>query len=642
MKKHLLNGLAILASMFAMEATAQTRFIDPVFAGVTKTSNVMYDSNASVNILYGQVPGIQPLFSHKLKCDIYEPSGDAAAKRPLIILTYTGSFLPVGVNKQPTGSKTDSSIVEIATQLAMRGYVVVPIEYRSGWNPLTTDQAQATEQLLKATYRGMQDVRNAIRFFRANAATYKIDTSMIVVGGQGTGGYIAYAVATVSKRGDIENNLKFQRGDASPMVSMDTLGDWTGLGGWAPLNYGADAAVSSNAHMTFNWGGAMGDSAWMKPTSLPMVSLQVVSDIFAPYYVGNVNVPNGPTVIPNASGAGHVIPIANKMGINAKLNTVMYVDPVSGAAMAGNGGVNNLFGFKTTPFTDNAPWEWWNRTYWQAVTAVPYAGSPLAAPLYGFIPANGRQADSLSMLTNPTMNAAKGKAYCDTVVRFVTPRIAIQFDIAGDKTLNAFDLVSPANNAFDTVLSTSTDFVVAKWQKSHVVGAASGSTTYNFEMDMANGNFSAPLYTIPVVDGDTLAMPKAFLYAQLPGPDGSVYPLKWRVVARNANFGRVSISANNVTLVKGKVGGVSNQSMNAYVSVFPNPAKDQLNITMDNSKAPMSSMTVVDLMGREVMSVNNLKTNEYSLNTSGLNSGVYFVNIKTINGESATKRFVIQ
>jgi poly(3-hydroxybutyrate) depolymerase len=375
MKKQLLKGLAIVASMCALSAEAQVRYIEPMFGGVNKTSNVMYDSNAAVNILYGQVPGFQPLFSNKLMCDVYEPIGDMSTKRPLVILAHTGSYLPAIVNKQTTGNKNDSSIVEIAKQLAVRGYVVAAIDYRTGWNPTTTNQEVATEQLLKATYRGMQDVRNAVRYFRNNAAMYKIDTSKIIMGGQGTGGYIAYAIATVSTRGDIENNLKFVRGgDLSPMVNMDTLGDWTGVGGWAMMNYSADASVSSDIDMVFNFGGAMGDTAWMKPNSLPIVSMQCTKDPFAPYGTGNVIVPTtNTTVIPNASGASHVIPKANKLGVNNKLNSVRYKDAISQRAMMVPNAENNMFGFESSFPFENAPWEWWNRTILQNTPGVPYA-----------------------------------------------------------------------------------------------------------------------------------------------------------------------------------------------------------------------------------------------------------------------------
>jgi hypothetical protein len=429
MKKQVLrlsmfSGLLIAAS----SSFAQNRYVDDIFADVTKVSNIEYDSNRSINILYGAVPGQLPVITASLKCDIYSPAGDTITARPVVIIAPTGSFLPSIVNKQATGNKDDSAIVELCNRFAKKGYVAVAINYRIGWNAASTVQEVATEQLLKATYRGIQDMRNCIRFLRTNATMYGIDTAKIVVGGQGTGGYIALALGTVDKKAEIEGNIKFLRGDATPMVSVDTLGDWHGLGGVALpaypyyFNYSGDSSVSGNAHMIFNYGGSMGDLAWLEANSLPVVSMHVTTDIFAPYNTGNVVVPTtGVTVIPNASGAGVVIPAANTLGVNAKINAAVYNDPYTARAMVASGGVKSLFPFKTQVSVDGAPWEWWDRPTVQAKTSGSFYGFP--------VPASGQVADSLSFLTNPLMSAAKGKAYIDTVVNFVAPRIAVQFDL---------------------------------------------------------------------------------------------------------------------------------------------------------------------------------------------------------------------
>lgn len=643
MKKNLLKSIALVASFFAIEAKAQVTFIDKVSA-VSVTNNIMYDSNAAVNILFGQVPGIQPLFSNKLMCDVYAPTS-VSGKKPLVILAHTGSYLPGIVNKQTTGTRKDSSIVFLANELAARGYVVAAIDYRSGWNPTTTNQSAATEQLLKATYRGMQDVANAIRYFRVNQTMYDIDTAKIIVGGQGTGGYISYAVATVSTRGDIENNLKFLRSDLSPMVSMDTLGDWTGVGGVPMLNFGADASVSGKAHMTFNFGGAMGDTAWMKSTSLPIVSLQCTKDPFAPYGTGNVIVPTtGITVIPNASGAGHVIPKANALGINDKLNSVFYVDPVSVRALEVPNAENNMFGFESAFPFENAPWEWWNRTIMQGINAVPYAGAPTSAPFFGFIPANGREADSLSMLTNPNMSAAKAKAYLDTIARFVAPRLAVQFNLTGAATLNNFDLIAPASGA-SVIIYDSADLSVAiRWQHAKDANATPGSTTYIFQLDLATGDFSEPAAELPVGDSDSLVVDHATVWGlldDLGAPANTPLPLKWRVIAANNNFAKLSTSEFPINLTKNAPVGMRELNLQNFVKIFPNPAKDMVKVSMDLGKAPIQSVQIMDLMGREISSFNNINAHQTELNTSNLTPGIYIINVVNNQGAFTSKRLSI-
>ncbi|MFA9212908.1 MAG: hypothetical protein ACEQSR_03575 [Candidatus Methylacidiphilales bacterium] len=438
MKKNLLNLFTVLALIATcMNANAQKkRYVDEVFANVLKTANIEYDSNRSINI-FAPSP---PIVTSKLRCDIYQPEGDTAAKRPLIILASTGSYLPAIINQQPTGNKDDSSIVELANRLTKRGYVVMAVNYRLGWNP-NAASAAATEQLIKATYRAIQDVRNAIRFMRVNAETYKIDTSRIVVGGQGTGGYVALGLAAVSSKNEIQGRLKFQRGDFTPMVNVDSLGDWNGIGGVSipgigALNYSGDPAVSGNAHMVFNYGGAMGDTTWMDNATLPIIGLHCPTDRFAPYRTGNVIVPTtGATVIESASGAGSVIPFANSLGINNKINGGVYNDPISTRALALTGGIKNLYPFVSSFPAEGSPWEWWDRPTVQGIN-FPSAGA-------------GRNADSLAMLTNPFMSAARAKAYIDTIVQFISPRIAVQFNLLPPPvdTLAPFGLIAPANNA---------------------------------------------------------------------------------------------------------------------------------------------------------------------------------------------------
>ena len=59
---------------------------------------------------------------------------------------------------------------------------------------------------MKAVYRAIQDTKGAVRFFRRdyeNGNTYGIDTSRIILSGQGSGGWIALGYATVDKYAEI-------------------------------------------------------------------------------------------------------------------------------------------------------------------------------------------------------------------------------------------------------------------------------------------------------------------------------------------------------------------------------------------------------------------------------------------------------
>ncbi len=643
MKKNLLSIFAmVMLLLVGLTSKAQVRYFAPVFENVNKISQVWYDSNYSVNLLFG-VPGLppslngSPVYMASQFVDIYEPAGDTEKGRPLIILAHTGSYLPAFVNQQTTGNKEDSAIIEVAKNLAKRGYVVALASYRSGWNPATTIQAVAREQLLKATYRGLQDMRACVRYFKNNAATYGIDTGKVVIGGQGTGGYIALAYATVSTREDIESNIKFLRDDASAMVSMDTMGDWRGVGGIPPFNLPHPESVSSQAHMVINYGGAMGDIAWMKSTSLPIVSCHAKGDQFAPYFTGNVLVPTtGAVVIPNASGAGHVVPKADSLGLNNAINKYFYLDPITERAAEVNKKSimmpNNNFGFETSFPFEGSPWEWWDRTAAQTKTSQVYRGIPL--------PVNGRNADSLSMLTNPFMSATRGKAYCDTVASFFAPRIAARFGLEGANAINAFNLLTPANNASLTITEEDTTLVSITWEPT------SGDVSYALGLKLAGNN--PFFYEEEDLPTNQLAVPAGDLYTLFKTggfPDNTPTAVEWAVAAvrptvgigRNAN----SLFTVNVTL-KPKGVGVKEAELNKMLIVYPNPATNDIKVTLNDNNAPMSEIVILDIMGREVYSATNLSTFSQQINLNGLNKGIYFATIKTTNGGAATQRFLVQ
>jgi hypothetical protein len=72
-------------------------------------------------------------------------------------------------------------------------------------------------------------------------------------------------------------------------------------------------------------------------------------------------------------------------------------------------------------------------------------------------------------------------------------------------------------------------------------------------------------------------------------------------------------------------------------SIYPNPVTDQLNITSENE---MIQVDIFNQLGQKVFS-QVLKNNFFNLNTTGYNSGVYYVRITTENG-IATEKVMIR
>ena len=400
-----LTSLIILGIAFS--SLSQTRYLNEVFTDVNVTYDVVYGNNITVQ----NATNIGP---EDLLMDVYEPSGDSLPERPLVLYIHTGSFLPLVVNGVPvyanggcTGDRTDSATVEMAMQFAKRGYTAVVMTYRKGWNPFLPSQTERIQQLLNAAYRGIQDARNCVRYFRANyetgGNTYSVDTSKIIMVGQGTGGYLSLGCATLDKPHEI-NLLKFLDGNGDSVVDTAQMGDFYGLGG-DTMNIENYPGYSSNFHMAVNLGGALGDSSWLEGgENIPIIGFHCPNDPFGPYGYGMVIVPTTNENVVEVSGSHDVVRRANKKGLNDILLNRDWGDAYSAADNGDGSNVENLFPFMR-PQAESAPWEWWDA---------------------GTCPNN-----TSSMATNPGMSEVKGLAYIDTIQNYLAPRITCVFDLSG-------------------------------------------------------------------------------------------------------------------------------------------------------------------------------------------------------------------
>jgi acetyl esterase/lipase len=96
------------------------------------------------------------------------------------------------------------SALNLRTYVAEAGFAVVSVEYRT-----TRDGANYRD--------GVEDIKAAIRYLRANAGQYGIDASKVVVWGESAGGYLAAMVGVTN------GNSSFVAG-ANPNQSSDVQG----------------------------------------------------------------------------------------------------------------------------------------------------------------------------------------------------------------------------------------------------------------------------------------------------------------------------------------------------------------------------------------------------------------------------------
>ncbi|MEM6763458.1 MAG: T9SS type A sorting domain-containing protein [Bacteroidota bacterium] len=416
-----------LVSLLSFQVSAQTRYLDEVFSEVA-VEEITYANNISV--LTGSPAPVD------LKADIYTPVGDTATNRWVMMMCHSGNFLPPIVNGAYNGTKNDSSITEMCKRFAKLGYVAISFEYRLGWNPVSPDQNVRTGTILNAAYRGLQDARTLVRFLRKSVAEqdnpYGINDAKIVVGGQGTGGYVSMGAAFL----DDFNKIilpKFINFDSMPaQVYVDTLlvGNIEGTSVGA-INIPNHVGYSSDFNMVFNLGGALGDSSWIDPGDMPAVGFHTPLDINAPYDIGDVKVPTtGDIVIGQASGSFSVSEISNRFGNNQIFTEAGFNDVFTQAADLHNEGNEGLFPFVRRPVApgelydcgfgvqlpavdEGGPWDWWDQADFIATWDIATGGEPVP----------GAVANCSQLASNPDMSPEKGRTYIDSIMGYLAPRM---------------------------------------------------------------------------------------------------------------------------------------------------------------------------------------------------------------------------
>jgi len=387
----------------------EERFIDDVFTDVAVQENVIYGVNATIlPRLAGLTDEAVP---RPLNADVYTPMGDTDTERPLIILLHTGNFLPPTNNGGCGGTVKDNDMVNFATRLAKKGYVVAVADYRIGWNPLDPSQTTRTFFLINAAFRGVQDTRTAVRYFKRtvaeNSNPFGVDPNKIAVWGLGTGGYISYGSAFLDV---VEDTFvsKFSV-NGVPMVIRDFNGNVDGTTfGIAPANYPGfpegdtlcyanHVEYSSEYQLGIAAGGANGEDSWVDANDIPFIGFHVQTDPFAPCETGVLTVPppaNLPIV--SVSGACTTIPLVNAAGLNDVID-VEFKDDISPAA----GDVVGLYRFTSTDPMESAPWNF-------SLSEDPYGTDPE-------VPCQ--------------TEAVETQIVVDTMMAYVTPRICLALNL---------------------------------------------------------------------------------------------------------------------------------------------------------------------------------------------------------------------
>ncbi len=260
--------LNLICLCFAV-SSQNIRYLDPVFAGSTKTANVVYGNAPSITTVYVSESYTTNV---NLKMDIFQPIGDTVLKRPLLMMIHSGAFI--------NGTKDNQDMQAICDSFARRGYVTCSIDYRLNYNLLSSTSAE------RAVYRGMQDAAAAIRYMKAQRTTYNIDTSYIFAWGSSAGGFTALNLAYVD---DNERPASTFAATGRPDLKCINC-----TGNTYPHSSKIQAAVNC-------WGG-VGNLTWINASNnnVPAILFHGDQDGTVPYNTGS---PFGLTTLPSTYGS---------------------------------------------------------------------------------------------------------------------------------------------------------------------------------------------------------------------------------------------------------------------------------------------------------------------------------------------------
>jgi acetyl esterase/lipase len=142
----------------------------------------------------------------RLDMDVQVPK--VAGRKPLVIYLTGGGFWFAG----------QSANLDQRTYLAEQGYVVASISYRT-----ISDGAIYSDAVI--------DVKTAIRYLRAHASTYDINSNEVALWGQSAGGYLAAMTGVTNglKQFDVGANLN-ESSDVQGVVDEFGLSDLSAVG----------------------------------------------------------------------------------------------------------------------------------------------------------------------------------------------------------------------------------------------------------------------------------------------------------------------------------------------------------------------------------------------------------------------------
>lgn len=190
----------------------------------------------------------------QLLLDVFYPAIKDSITRPAIIILHGGGWRSGNRNQH----------YPLAQQLASLGYVCFTPEYRL-----------STEALFPA---GIQDAKAAVRWVKANAALYSVDSQKIAVLGFSAGGEMAAFVGTTAHQTAFEGNDCGTETSSAVNAVIDIDGTLSFV--HPESGEGDDSKKTSAATYWFGYSKEEDPAVWEKASPLNWVSQQTPPTLF--------------------------------------------------------------------------------------------------------------------------------------------------------------------------------------------------------------------------------------------------------------------------------------------------------------------------------------------------------------------------
>ncbi len=240
------------------------RYTDSLFNVTQEVTNGIY---ATAPELVSPYQGETQTNSVDLKYHLFLPTSDTLQKRPMLIAIHGGGFV--------SGNKEHDDMIEFCKLFAQRGYVTATIQYRLGMNMLSSISGE------RSVYRGLQDGRAAIRFFKDNSSNYGIDTNNIFLVGSSAGAFISLH--------NLFLNEESEKPDGAKLITNfpPTSDDGPDLGTLDAINPTLHYGSQPNGVISL-WG-AIQDTTLIKDSDgdIPLLLVHGTDDEIVPFDVGS-------------------------------------------------------------------------------------------------------------------------------------------------------------------------------------------------------------------------------------------------------------------------------------------------------------------------------------------------------------------